>query len=288
MGLFALFLSGFSALVYELCWIRMASLVFGSTVAAVSTVLASFFGGLAIGSFAFGRLAQSTQRPLRWYCGLEIGLCGLALISPLMFDVAEQVYVYVSAGDQSVGAMTQLLIFALVGAVLLPPTILMGGTLPLFCRAIAIDQVRVTRITGILYGVNTLGAATGCWVAGMVLIPKLGVDASIHAAAVITCLAAVLVAWIAWQDRAEPTSFAKDKTTEPTMRAGRIGLLFFGVGFVALGSEVFWVRFLKLLIRNSVHTYTITLTFTLLGIVLRSLLVARMAEHRVRPAALFA
>lgn len=79
IALLCFFLSGFAGLVYEICWIRQAALVFGSTIEAFSTVLATFFAGLALGSYLFGGIAQRLRRPLRLYAILEVVLAGLAL-----------------------------------------------------------------------------------------------------------------------------------------------------------------------------------------------------------------
>ena len=86
------FLSGCAGLIYEVCWIRKASLVFGSTSYAVSTVLAVFFLGLALGSYAFGRLAQKTERPLRLFALMELAVGALALLSPYAFGVLDGIY----------------------------------------------------------------------------------------------------------------------------------------------------------------------------------------------------
>jgi len=86
------FISGFVGLVYEICWIRKASLAFGATTFAVSTVIAVFFGGLAVGSYVFGRYSQKTLRPLRVYALLEVGLGVMDLLSPSAFVWADKFY----------------------------------------------------------------------------------------------------------------------------------------------------------------------------------------------------
>jgi len=91
-AIFCFFLSGFAGLVYEVCWIKKAALVFGSTTFALSSVLAIFFGGLALGSYLFGRLAQRWDRPLRIYALLEVCLAALALLSPWAFQLVDGWY----------------------------------------------------------------------------------------------------------------------------------------------------------------------------------------------------
>ena len=246
IALSCFFLSGFSALVYEVAWIRKASLVFGATTFAVSTVLAVFFLGLACGSYLFGRIGQRISRPLRLYALIEIGLGLLALASPHAFDLVDALYgvLYRAMADH-----TGLLFLArvlLVGLVVFPPTLLMGGTLPLFCRQYVVDQGHITRSIGALYGVNTLGAALGCVAAGLVLLPTLGLQQTVQLGAGLTILCGIAVGALplARQTVAASPHPTTDVADDRTPRV--IPVLFFAVGFAALGGEVLWTRYLGL------------------------------------------
>ena len=160
-ALICFFLSGFAGLVYEVAWIRQAALLFGSTTFAVSAVLAVFFLGLAIGAYLLGRIGQRTSRPLILFAYIEIGLGLLALISPFVFDFADFLYgvaYRILSDDPILRFTTRLLLVALV---VLPPTVLMGGTLPLFCRQYSRNSGTIARAVGLLYGVNTLGGCIG-------------------------------------------------------------------------------------------------------------------------------
>ncbi|MCH8149993.1 MAG: spermidine synthase, partial [Planctomycetes bacterium] len=173
------FLSGTAGLVYEVAWIREASLVFGSTTFAISSVLAVFFLGLACGSYLFGRIGTRVSQPLKHYAKLEIPLGLYAVASLFIFDIAHYIY---GAWYRDLGDHTGLLFvarFALVTIIILPPTILMGGTLPLFCRQYVISRDSIARSVGFLYGVNTLGAAAGCALAGFLLLPVLGLTRTV-------------------------------------------------------------------------------------------------------------
>ena len=274
------FLSGFAGLVYEVSWMRKASLIFGSTTFAVSTVLAVFFLGLAVGSYLFGRIAQATTRPLRLYALIEFALGALALVSPYAFDLADNLYggLYRTFADHTVllfGAR-----FILVSLVVLPPTILMGGTLPLFCRQYVTSNSRIASSVGVLYGVNTLGAALGCVAAGLVLLPTVGLRLTVWIGAALNILCGIAVASLRTIE-APPIETPRRETQSPTSSRALVSLLFFSVGFVALGSEVLWTRYLGLLIHNTVYTYTLTLTVVLVGIVLGSLLASRFSDKSV-------
>ena len=129
IALICFFLSGFAGLVYEVVWIRQASLLFGSATFALSTVLAVFFLGLACGSYLFGRYGQRTGHPLLVFALVEIGLGLSALASPYAFELADILYgaVYQSlAGYAILHFLTRIV---LVGFAVLPSTVLMGATL---------------------------------------------------------------------------------------------------------------------------------------------------------------
>jgi spermidine synthase len=266
-------------------WIRRATLVFGSTTLATSTVLAVFFLGLALGSECFGRLSRRSTRPLLVYALLELGLAGLALASPLAFDLAERAYgwAYRSLGAGSAGL--SLVRVVLVALVVLPPTWLMGGTLPLFCRGAVADAARIGRGIGALYALNTLGAAAGAAAAGFVLIPRLGVQGSIALGAAASAVAGIGVALARGRSRVPPLSPGSARWSGTA--GAWVQLLFAGTGFVALGAEVLWTRYLALVVRNTVYTYTLTLSVTLLGIVVGSLIGASLADRVRRRGLLF-
>ena len=288
--------SGFAGLSYEICWIRKASLIFGATTFAVSTVTAVFFAGLAIGSYLFGRYSHKMQRPIMVYALLEIGLGIIALLNPQLFSRAEDIYRSFYPALTGSFAMLSLARLALVTVVVLPPTILMGATLPLFCRYYVDREDRISLSVALLYGLNTLGATIGCATTGYALIPGIGVNKTIWLAGLLN----IAIGFIAYRYQLLAVSPAAPGTAESassltaarvkvTMnRDGRIvAALVFLSGFVALGTEVLWVRYLSLLIRNSVYTYTLTLTITLAGIVLGSLLIARIGDRTKRRAFIF-
>lgn len=283
------FLSGFAALVYEVSWIRKASLAFGSTTFAVSTVLAVFFLGLACGSYLFGRVGQKTLQPLKLYALIEIGLGLLAIASPYLFDFTESLYgpIYRALTGHTVALFIAR--GGLVSLVIFPPTFLMGSTLPLFCRQFVHSDARVANSVGTLYGVNTLGAAVGCAATGFLLLPMLGLQLTIQFGAALNILCGIVVGLLPVARTRLPQWHRDPKQPESQHKTGAerfiaahlpITLLFFSVGFVALGSQVLWTRYLRLLTRqNNVHTYSLTLTVVLVGIVLGSFLASRLFDR---------
>ena len=283
-ALICFFLSGFAGLIYEVTWIRQSALLFGSTTFAVSAVLAVFFFGLAIGAYLFGRIGQQTPRPLTLFAHIEIGLALLALITPFTFDLADLLYgiAYRNLTDYTIFLFSTRLI--LVAFVILPSTILMGGTLPLFCRQYAHDNNKIAHSVGLLYGINTLGAALGCAATGFILLPNLGLRGAIWIGVFGNLLSGLIVRSLSIaQNEIPPTQTQTDSS--PERKA--IFILFFAVGFVALGAEVIWTRYLGLLINNTVYTYTLTLSVVLIGLVLGSILASQFSDRTASRAFLF-
>ena len=275
VSLTCFFLSGFAGLVYEVAWIRQSALLFGSTTFAVSAVLAVFFLGLAIGAHLFGRIGQQTPRPLILFAHIEIALALLALISPYTFDLADLLYgiAYRTLIDHTILLfLTRLILIALV---ILPPTILMGGTLPLFCRQYAHNNNKIAHTVGLLYGINTLGAALGCAATGFVLLPDLGLRGAIWVGVACNLLSGLIVRNLPIAQKETPPS---PTPTEIPPERRIVFILFFTVGFVALGAEVLWTRYLGLLINNTVYTYTFTLAIVLIGLVLGSILASQFSD----------
>jgi spermidine synthase len=278
IAVLCLILSGAAGLVHEVAWIRRATLVFGSTTWALSTVLAVFFLGLAAGSAFFARIADRTRRPLLWFGALELGVALLALASPYLFDGIDALYghVYrVAGGAELLHGVSRVV---LVAAVLLPPTLLMGGAFPLCVRSILAADASVGLQAGSLYAANTLGAVGGCLLAGFVGIPRFGISSTIAAGAVLNLIAGAAAASI--RGRAAPRiGRAAPALPDSALGASWVTLVFFGCGFVALGLEVLWTRQLSLIVRSSVHTYTLMLAVVLVGIALGSALAAQLADR---------
>src|SRR5262245_45598468 len=168
--LLCFFASGVSGLVYQVIWVRELVLVFGATTFAVSTVLTAFMGGLALGSYYFGRRSSAVSRPLRLYGLVEIGIGVYGLAVPLMLGAMPPVYRvfwrWLHLSFFAVG----LVRFVFASAVLVIPTGLMGATLPVLSAYYARDIARIGLRVGQLYAVNTFGAVVGAAATGFALI----------------------------------------------------------------------------------------------------------------------
>jgi len=129
------FLSGATGLVYELLWVRLLYQAFGSTIESVTTVVAAYMGGLGLGAWLLGRRGDRHPRPAALYGRLEIAIGGFGLVSPFVLALAHRIYVSAAGALGLGGGASVALRFALAALVLLVPTTLMGGTLPVLTRA---------------------------------------------------------------------------------------------------------------------------------------------------------
>lgn len=289
------FASGVAGLAHEICWIRAASLLLGSSSYALGTVLAVFFLGLALGSWLVGNASRRMRRPLLVYAGLELGVALWASVSLWLLQALTPLYAAAyraSDGDAGTAFAARVAVLALV---VLPPAALMGGTLPVLCRWFVAGSARIGRRVGGLYALNTAGAAIGCAGAGLVLVPALGMQATVWIAAGLNAACAV-AAWViarsgpiladAGQLGADegpgtartPASSEPPYEVDPRDRSGVTALFFLG-GLVALGQEVLWARLIGLLIPSTTTTATVTLTVVLAGIVLGSALASLVADR---------
>lgn len=282
------FLSGACALVYQVMWLRLLALVFGVTVYAASTVLAGFMSGLAVGSFAAGRLAGRLNRPLVAFGVAEI-LVGLtALGSPILLDLLTALWVRVHpALPESVPVITAIR-FACAFAVLILPTSLMGATLPLIVKSAVAQEPRIGGRIGLLYAVNTAGAIIGALTAGFYFISEVGVDRSFVLAATVN-VGIGLVA-VAVGAKALPTAVlaatapGADAAPRPdslTARQRRSVLwTFFLSGLLSLALEIVWFRMLVVYLRPTAYAFTIMLAVVLAGIAIGSALATPLLRRR--------
>lgn len=202
----AFFLTGAACLLLEVVWARSLTLVFGGTVASVSTVIAAFMAGLGVGSALFGKMADRIERPDRLFIALALGT---GLVAPLIhfaLPLARVFYGMALAGDPAGGIGASLVRFVSSFVLLFIPAAFMGGTLPALCRTLApvTDKHPVgdknksqginERIVGRLYAINTLGGAFGCFAASMVLIGSIGLTRTVWIASLLELVAA----WVSW------------------------------------------------------------------------------------------
>jgi spermidine synthase len=252
-------LSGCSALIYEIVWYQLLQLAIGSTAVSLGVLLATFMGGLCLGSLAMPRVSRARRvHPLRVYAYLELGIGAAAVLVLLAMPLVDYVY---AAG---VGhGMPAILLRALAAALcLLPPTLLMGASLPAASRWLESTPEGISRM-GLLYGANTAGAVLGCLLAGFCLLRFADMTTAtlcavaINVAVAITSLA---LARRSGQSFVPPVAPVDAKGYWPAHVTIAIS------GACALGAEVVWTRLLGLLLGATVYTFSIILAVFLAGL----------------------
>ncbi|MBN1395600.1 MAG: spermidine synthase [Pirellulales bacterium] len=273
-----LFCSGLTALTVQVAWMREFRLVFGATTAASAAVVAIFMGGLGLGNALLGRRADEVKRPLRLYAGLEFGVALTAAVSPLSIDLVRAIYISLG-GQSTLGfAGATLVRLALSAAVLIVPTMLMGGTLPAAVRAATSAGDEHRRGAGRLYGANTLGGVCGAVLATFMLLPSLGTRTTLW----LGCSLSLLVAAAAWRlsrnendevEAAEKIELIKRIKKGNAALAPQIALssrwiyLFAAlVGFAFFLMELVWYRMLGPILGGTTYTFGLILAVALLGI----------------------
>src|SRR5437773_71792 len=246
---------------------RLLTLTLSVTVYAVTTVLAAFMAGLALGAGSGARVADRVPRPLAAYALVELGLAATGAVTPAVLFRLPPVYVWLHDRLDGSALAFGAARFGLAAGVLLAPCTLMGATLPLIARAAIARADRVGRGAGALYAANTLGAVLGCVGAGFVLVPRLGLAATSAVAAAVN-LAVGLVALALGTTAARTGARA---VAAPATAHARLVMLAFGLsGFTALGYEVLWTRALVHYTHNSTYAYSAMLAVFLLGLALGS------------------
>jgi len=276
------FVSGAVGLAYEIVWVRQLSLFLGVSIYAVSAVLVAFMGGLGIGAELFGRVLDKGVSPVRLYSLLEIGLAIYALIFHLILRILETVSVFAHGGGEGISLYIIFLRFALAVSALLIPTILMGGTLPALVKyfSTAIPDKSHGSLAGSLYSVNTIGAMTGCIVAGFALIEIFGLTGTLRIGASLNLFCGT-AAWLlagetSWKADRSADRAKQQKRKKQSSQKTPLPLVFYGItGFCALALELLWTRTLSLLLNNTTYAFTLVLAVFLFGIAAGSALVSR-------------
>lgn len=300
-------LSGVAGLVYEVVWARQLVLVFGNTTQAISAILTGFFGGMAIGSVAGGRLADRVRQPLRLYGILELLVVVAVLLTPATFHGIGEVYRGAFGSLEEDTTVLALVRFGLSILALGPATILMGATLPTLSRHLVRDHSHLGEEFGNLYAVNTLGAIFGTLAAGFILIELIGLSATLlvgvafSASAGIAALllslrpgsASAVAADVAATARAATSTAATSiktataSTVAATTARPRLALMLaFVSGLTSLGYQNLWTRILSSGTGSSSYIFTAILAVFLIGIAVGAIVYARFLSRTRHPVAI--
>jgi spermidine synthase len=282
-----LFVSGACALIYQVVWARQLLLIVGTTTAAVSTVLSVFMTGLGLGAWLLGSAADRSRAPLKLYAYLELGIGGYALALPTIIAMSSPAYVGVA---RHLGGEPEFLLpvrVALGFLLLLVPTVLMGGTLPVLIRYMGRSAERFGAHLGILYGANLAGGVLGSLAAGFLLIRDLGVQGASAVAATgnlgVGLAALLMAAWVRNDvdvSREMPT--VQGRTAILEAAPPLLWAAVFLSGLLTMAFETLWTRILVFSLGSTVYAFTVILAVFLTGLTLGARLFVAL-EHRARP-----
>jgi len=276
--------SGASGLMLEVVWSRMLGWLLGATTWSVMTVLIAFMGGLGLGGILWGRLAGRCKRPLRLFGLMEIAIGFYSLAVPFLFDGLGRLFVVCTrvVGESPAAGMAVRVFTAALA--LGPPTLLMGGTLPVLTRLAAAGRSLPGRTAGALYAANTAGAVVGCCVTGCVLILWLGVVETNTVAALVD-LGVGMIA-LAWDRRSLITVAADDsrfdaKPVAVAVAGNAVLLVAIFSGFCGLAYELLWTRgLLAAVTDDTTYAFTLMLGAFLAGHAVGAALASRSSSDR--------
>lgn len=280
------FCSGATALVYEVIWSKYLSQMLGSTIQAQTVVLAVFMGGLALGNWLFGGKSDRFKRPVRVYGQLEMIIGLYAFFFHTIYTLADNVFV--SVGTRIFGKPELLLALkaALATGLLLGPTILMGGTLPLLAAWLQKNYAEAGRGSALFYAINSLGAVAGSGIAGFYLVQTLGMVASLQMTALLNFAIGGL-AFILGKQEAPSATEAAAPEAQPAVEVSTVrplrwaGIMVAVTGGVSMGMEVLAARGLALIFGSSLQSFAIVLMAFILGIGSGSSIIAGLKLRRI-------
>ena len=274
------FASGFAALVYQVVFAKALGLTFGSMGTASATVLTAFMAGIAVGSWLGGRLADGRYDPIKVYLVCEIGIAIWCVLTPVLFDIVRAQYIEFASGSDPAAPKLVFIQLLLGLAILMPPTVLMGMTLPVLTAYLERSSVGFGNIVGRLYAANTIGAAAGALLTGYFLLPTFGSHATTSLAVVLNLMAALAASWLSRQE-----SHHGDSRTDLALPAatsdidehrvvssiqlteGRIAILVLFVGgILTLALESTYIHLLAVVAGNSAYAFSLMLFAFLIGL----------------------
>jgi spermidine synthase len=281
----AFFASGFAALLYQVIWQRLLVLFSGADLYSVTIIVASFMGGMGVGHLVGGQVADrvSPRTSLLCFAGAELAIAVFGLFSrALYYD-----FLYDRFGAMQIPAPALAL---LLFTSLLVPTFFMGASLPLLSRALASRLERAASVIGVLYGVNTLGAAAGALVSTWVLLPRLGLDGSIRVGVLfnVLCAFVVLPAFLTFPSSTLTRAEAgEERSIETTFPFAVWACIFASSGLLALALEIVWFRVLAVTMKGTAFTFGTLLGIYLTGLGVGALVGSAVSTRLRRPAVVF-
>ena len=258
--------SGCAALIYEVVWFQLLSLIVGSSAISMGIILGTFMGGMCLGSLWLPRWISAKEHPLRAYAKLElgIGICGLLIL--FLLPLLGKAYIAISG--PGLGGMLLAAVLCAIG--LLPPTLMMGATLPAIARYVQTTPSGISWL-GFFYGGNIAGAVAGSLLAGFYLLRVHDNSYATFVAVALNVLVALLAFALAGRSAYTPAQPEQEPGTKAPLfvmppGTGPVYLTIALSGMTALGAEVVWTRLLSLTLGATVYTFSLILAAFLSGL----------------------
>lgn len=268
--------SGCAALIYEIVWLQLLQLVIGVSPVSLGVLLGTFMGGMCLGSLFLPRFISRKAHPLKVYAYLELGIGAFGVLILLVMPLVT--LVYTSIGGSSLSLFLRCMVASLC---LLPPTLMMGATLPAIARWVETTPKGVSWL-GYFYGGNIFGAVLGSLAAGFYLLRLYDVTIATIAALALNILVAVVALAIA---NATPQDAAEQSDGSLVRATGGTGVYIVIAisGLTALAAEVIWTRILSLVFGATTYTFSMILAVFLMGLGIGSSIGAGIARGVARP-----
>ena len=271
--------SGCAALVYEIVWFQLLQLVIGSSAVSLGVLLGTFMAGMCLGSLLLPKYVSSREHPLRVYAWLEIGIAVIGILVLFGMPLVSGLYTPLAGS----GPLNIFVRAVAASICLLPPTMLMGATLPAVARWVRTTPDGVSWL-GFFYGGNTAGAVLGCLLAGFYLLRVHDTAVATFVAAGLNVLVALIALAVARVTPYDDTELASTvQHTKPVPGAWAVYVTIGLSGMTALSAEVIWTRMLSLLIGGTVYTFSLILAVFLFGIGIGSSIGSALARSLERP-----
>jgi predicted membrane-bound spermidine synthase len=273
------FLSGAAGLIYQTVWVRLLELYFGVTLTATTLIVSAYMAGLGLGSLLGGRIASKSKNTILLYGLIEAAIGIFGIFSPSLINWI----------GQNTAGSPYVLVFLLSFALLLMPTLLMGMTLPLLTQAFVTRVETSGQVIGLLYGINTLGAAIGALVSGYILMGWFGFGGALLVAAVLNFFVGIGAVLLKTRFEILSETQPAQPLTPPRELWKYEAILFsaFLTGFIGMGFEMLWFRLLGVFNKHTAYGFPSILFIFLIALALGGWFWGRRIDRASDPVRLF-
>lgn len=280
------YLSGVSGLIYQIVWLRLLAEIFGNSTYALSTILAAFMAGLALGSWQGGTRISKSSNVIHLYIRLELGIAVSAFLVTVLFVNYSGWYAPFYSQLQHHLFLLTIIQFIVCFLLVAIPTALMGATVPTMAHIIITRLQSIGHDFSAMYALNTLGGMTGVVFTSFLLLEHFGLYNTVGIAVSINLLIGLGVLFLFGRGNEDDITITNDNKdsslplrSTPSLKMWIIPIVGFSTGFIAFALEILWTRSLVFHIGNTTYSFALILLMILFGIAAGSFLVQRFADR---------